>query len=98
MSNKRTNNINYFFSFITLTTNSSFSNIFLPIFLPFIPLFFPLINSLVANKGSNRYYNKNLFIKLLTILSKSIISTHKKTFVKTANLAYFSRLKKYSQV
>lgn len=87
----------FFFS-VTLTTNSSFSNVLFLIPIFFSLFFSSLSSSLAANKRDNKYYNKNLFVKFLTILPKSIISTHKKTFIKTADLAYFNRFKKHSKV
>lgn len=90
-----------FFSFVILIVNLSFSNVLLlipPLFL-LLTLLFPLLSSnLALNKRGNRYHNKNLFVKLSTILPESIISTHGKTFMKIADLAYFSKLKKHSKV
>lgn len=81
-----------FFSFVILIANSSFFNVFFYFF------YFFLFSNLAINKSDNKYYNKNLFIKLLTILPKSIISIYQKIFIKTADLAYFNRLKKHNKI
>ena len=90
------------YSFIILTANSSFSHVPLltlsPLFFLFIPLFPPPSGNLATNEGGNRYHNKNLLIKILTILPENIISIHGKIIVKTANVAYFNKLKKHSKV
>lgn len=44
------------------------------------------------------YKHSDIAAELSTISPESIILTHGKTFVKTADLAYFSRLKKQSKV
>ena len=44
------------------------------------------------------YKHPDITVELSTISPESIISTNGKTFVKTVDLAYFSRLKKYSKV
>lgn len=55
-------------------------------------------NTLSAHKGGYKHHVRNGNIELSTISSENIVSTHGKTFVKTADLAYFSRLKKHSKV
>lgn len=49
-----------------------------------------------AHEGGYRHFN--IQEQLSTISPESIVVTHGKTFVKTADLAHFSRLKKHSKV
>ena len=62
----------------------------------FLEALVPPSSLVSAHKRDYKYLD--IIVKLSIILPKSIILTHGKTFVKTANLAYFSRLKKYSKV
>lgn len=72
---------------LNLTPGSSFSEV------PSFP-----ISSLSAYEGGYRHNARNMTIELSTILPESNVTTHGKTFVKTADLAYFSWLKKHSKV
>ena len=56
----------------------------------------PLPSFMSAHKGGYKHFY--ITVELSTILLERFILTHGKTFVKTANLAYFSRLKKHSKV
>lgn len=63
---------------------------FLEINFLFLSLFSTILRSLLAyNKGFN-HFARNIIIKLLTALLKNIISTNRKTFIKTANFFYIS--------
>lgn len=78
----------------------------IPVGVPFLSTILPALSSLEAlvpplslvsaHKGG--YKHPDIIVELSIILPKSIILTHGKRFIKTANLAYFSRLKKYSKV
>ncbi len=55
-------------------------------------------SSLSRNDGRYKHHTGNVEIKLSTIFPESIVTTHRKTFVKTADLAYFSCFQKHSKV
>lgn len=61
---------------------------------------YPLLtsSSLSINKQSYKHHISNMEIELLTIFPKSIVTIYRKRFVKTADLTYFTQLKKYSKV
>ena len=44
------------------------------------------------------YKHPNITLDFLTIPAESFISVHKKTFIKTKDLVYFNKLKKYSKI
>ena len=64
-------------------------------FLHFVT-FFVTQNNVEAHKS--RYKHLDIALKLSTIPSESIISTHRKTFIKTEDLVYSNKLKKHSKV
>lgn len=74
-----------------LTSNTSFSEVFLSLF---------LINTsnILVHKGKYKQHASNIKIELSTIYLESIITIYEKTFVKIADLAYFSQLKKHSKI
>ncbi len=49
-------------------------------------------------KAHENRYKHGGGVKLSTISSEIIVITHSKTFVKTEDLAYFSKIKKHSKV
>lgn len=76
-----------------LASQSSFFNI---IFL--LSLFHDTISSLSAREDGYQHYARNIIIDISTILLENIISTHKKTFIKTTDFFCFNWLKKHSKV
>lgn len=89
---------------ITITeviNNFSIKNSFIniDIFKTFILEAFTIFSTpsfIFAYKKNYIYFN--IIIKLFPILPKKIITIYNKTFVKTADLVYFSRLEKYGKI
>lgn len=54
------------------------------------------LSNVKAHEGG--YKHLDIALELSTILSESIITTHRKTFIKTNDLVDFNRLKKHSKV
>lgn len=69
----------------SLNSNTSFSEVF-----PFSSPIITPTNSISIHKSRYKHYSSNIDIQFPIISLKSIITTHGKTVVKTADLAYFN--------